>query len=36
VGERRQRLASLAHDPRTLVFFESPRRTAGFLRESKV
>ena len=33
VGERRQRLASLAHDPRTLVFFESPRRTVGFLRE---
>jgi 16S rRNA (cytidine1402-2'-O)-methyltransferase len=32
-GERRARLAALAHDPRTLVFFESPRRVAGFLGE---
>jgi len=32
-GERRARLAELAHDPRTLVFFESPRRVTTFLRE---
>jgi 16S rRNA (cytidine1402-2'-O)-methyltransferase len=32
-GERRARLAELAHDPRTLVFFESPRRVATLLRE---
>lgn len=32
-GERRARLEALAHDPRTLVFFESPRRTASFLRD---
>ena len=32
-GERRTRLATLAHDPRTLVFFESPRRAARFLGE---
>ena len=32
-GERRARLADLARDPRTLVFFESPRRTVTFLRD---
>jgi 16S rRNA (cytidine1402-2'-O)-methyltransferase len=32
-GERRARLAALAHDPRTLVFFESPRRVPGMLRD---
>src|SRR5215212_2470545 len=32
-GERRARLAELAHDPRTLVFFESPRRVTTCLRE---
>jgi len=32
-GERRTRLAELAHEPRTLVFFESPRRVAAFLGE---
>lgn len=31
-GERDRRLAGLAHDPRTLVLFESPRRTAATLR----
>jgi 16S rRNA (cytidine1402-2'-O)-methyltransferase len=29
--DRRQRLAAIAADPRTLVLFESPRRTAGTL-----
>ena len=32
-GERRTRLAELVHEPRTLVFFESPRRVAAFLGE---
>jgi len=32
-GDRRARLAAVAHDPRTLVFFESPRRVAGMLRD---
>jgi 16S rRNA (cytidine1402-2'-O)-methyltransferase len=32
-GERAARLAELAHDPRTIVFFESPRRVATLLRE---
>lgn len=31
-GERDRRLAELVHDPRTLVLFESPRRTASTLR----
>jgi 16S rRNA (cytidine1402-2'-O)-methyltransferase len=30
-GERDRRLADLAHEPRTLVLFESPRRTAATL-----
>jgi 16S rRNA (cytidine1402-2'-O)-methyltransferase len=30
-GERDRRLADLAHEPRTLVLFESPRRTASTL-----
>ncbi|HET6770481.1 MAG TPA: 16S rRNA (cytidine(1402)-2'-O)-methyltransferase [Actinomycetota bacterium] len=33
-GGRRKRLAELADDPRTLVFYESPRRTAAFLRDA--
>ena len=32
-GERRSRLEALASEPRTLVFFESPRRLAATLRE---
>jgi 16S rRNA (cytidine1402-2'-O)-methyltransferase len=32
-GERARRLAGLAAEPRTLVFFESPRRTAATLAE---
>jgi 16S rRNA (cytidine1402-2'-O)-methyltransferase len=32
-GERRERLRSLADDPRTLVLFESPRRLRTLLRE---
>jgi 16S rRNA (cytidine1402-2'-O)-methyltransferase len=32
-GERRARLAELADDPRTVVFFESPRRVAALLTE---
>ena len=32
-GDRAVRLASLRDDPRTLVFFESPRRAAGLLRQ---
>lgn len=31
-GERERRLGELVHDPRTLVLFESPRRTASTLR----
>lgn len=30
-GERRRRLAELASEPRTLVFFEAPHRTAAML-----
>jgi 16S rRNA (cytidine1402-2'-O)-methyltransferase len=33
-GARRKRLAELTTDPRTLVFFESPRRVAAFVREA--
>ncbi|HKE53406.1 MAG TPA: 16S rRNA (cytidine(1402)-2'-O)-methyltransferase [Actinomycetota bacterium] len=32
-AERRARLGGLAHDPRTLVLFESPRRVIALLRE---
>jgi 16S rRNA (cytidine1402-2'-O)-methyltransferase len=32
-GERSARLAELAHEARTMVFFESPRRTATTLRD---
>ncbi len=32
-GERRQRLRALAHDPRTVVVFESPVRVATLLRD---
>jgi 16S rRNA (cytidine1402-2'-O)-methyltransferase len=32
-GERARRFAALATEPRTLVFFESPRRVAGTLAE---
>lgn len=32
-AERRARLRGLAHDPRTLVFFEAPRRVVALLRE---
>ena len=32
-GERRARLAAVARDPRTLVFFESPRRVPAMLRD---
>lgn len=31
-GERERRLADLAYEPRTMVLFESPRRTAATLR----
>jgi 16S rRNA (cytidine1402-2'-O)-methyltransferase len=31
-GDRRRRLGSLADDPRTMVFFEAPHRTAATLR----
>lgn len=31
-GERRRLFAALAEEPRTMVFFESPRRVAGTLR----
>jgi 16S rRNA (cytidine1402-2'-O)-methyltransferase len=31
---RRKRLAGLAADPRTLIFYESPRRMAGFLKDA--
>ena len=30
-GERRRRLAALAHEPRTMVFFEAPHRIAATL-----
>ncbi len=33
-GARRRRLEELAPDPRTLVFFESPRRARAFLEEA--
>jgi 16S rRNA (cytidine1402-2'-O)-methyltransferase len=33
-GGRRKRLAELAGDPRTLVFYESPRRMAAFLTDA--
>lgn len=32
-GERRERLRALAHDPRTVVLFESPLRVAPLLRD---
>jgi len=32
-GERRARLRALAHDPRTVVLFESPRRIVTLLRD---
>jgi 16S rRNA (cytidine1402-2'-O)-methyltransferase len=32
-GERRERLRALAHDPRTVVLFESPLRVATLLRD---
>lgn len=32
-GERRERLRAMAHDPRTFVVFESPRRVATLLRD---
>lgn len=32
-GDRRRRLEALAHDPRTIVLFESPLRLAALLRE---
>lgn len=35
-GERRARLEELATDPRTVVFFESPRRVTGTLEELAV
>jgi 16S rRNA (cytidine1402-2'-O)-methyltransferase len=33
-GGRRKRLAEVANDPRTLVFYESPRRVGVFLRDA--
>lgn len=33
-GERRRRLASLAHEERTMVFFEAPHRLADFLADA--
>lgn len=33
-GERRRRLADLATEPRTMVFFEAPHRLAGFLADA--
>jgi 16S rRNA (cytidine1402-2'-O)-methyltransferase len=33
-GARRKRLAELAADPRTLIFYESPRRVVGFLKDA--
>lgn len=35
-GERRARLESLAHDPRTVVLFESPLRVVTLLRDALV
>jgi len=32
-AQRRTHLAALAHDPRTLVLYEAPRRVAGLLRD---
>jgi 16S rRNA (cytidine1402-2'-O)-methyltransferase len=32
-GDRRRRLMDVRHDPRTIVFFESPRRVRTLLRE---
>lgn len=32
-GERRERLAQLAHEPRTLIFFEAPHRIGATLTE---
>jgi 16S rRNA (cytidine1402-2'-O)-methyltransferase len=32
-GERRERLRALAHEPRTVVLFESPKRLTALLRE---
>lgn len=32
-GDRRRRLQTLRHDPRTMVFYESPRRVPTLLRE---
>ena len=34
-GERRARLAGLAAEPRTMVFFEAPHRLAGFLADAE-
>ena len=33
-GPRRRRLADLAHEPRTMVFFEAPHRLADFLTDA--
>jgi 16S rRNA (cytidine1402-2'-O)-methyltransferase len=33
-GARRKRLTELAADPRTLIFYESPHRVAGMLRDA--
>jgi 16S rRNA (cytidine1402-2'-O)-methyltransferase len=33
-GARRKRLDELAADPRTLIFYESPRRMVGFLKDA--
>ncbi len=35
-GERRRRLAGLATEPRTMVFFEAPHRLADFLADAAV
>ena len=35
-GKRRELLESLAAEPRTLVFYESPRRVAAFLEELRL
>lgn len=35
-GERRHRLAELADEPRTMVFFEAPHRLAEFLADARV
>jgi 16S rRNA (cytidine1402-2'-O)-methyltransferase len=34
-GPRRKRLGELAADPRTLIFYESPRRMVGFLEDAQ-